>query len=335
MNSNLEKRCGKVLEELGLCAADEISSVEPLTGGVASDIAAVSFGSKTVCVKFALEKLKVEADWFAPVHRSKAEYSWLAVAAQVAPTSTPKLFGWSEAENGFAMEFISGPGVYLWKTHLLSGGSDNGEAKAVADTLGLIHATSTRTSFDSSPFDNMDDFEQIRIDPYLRSTAKVHIDLEPHLRRIADQLAASKVALVHGDVSPKNILIRDGQPVILDAECATMGDPAFDVAFCLNHLILKSLHMPTSSNALLNAAVAFWKSYRTHVNWEPSVELEARVAELLPALFLARIDGKSPVEYLSETSRSEARQIARPLIERPVKTIEELVSLVAKGAVNA
>lgn len=332
MTTELRERCVNVLVGLGLCNAQDVSSVEPLTGGVASDIAAVSYGSSIVCVKFALEKLKVEADWFAPVHRSKAEYSWLSVAGRTVPAAVPRLFGWSEAENGFAMEFINGPDVYLWKTHLLSGGGDNGEALKVADTIGRIHAASTNADFDTDPFDNADDFEQIRIEPYLRATAKVHTDLASELKQLADGLALNGTALVHGDISPKNIIIRGGQPVMLDAECATMGDPAFDVAFCLNHLFLKALHLPGSSVWLHDAITQFWECYQSHISWEDKTDLEARVAALLPALMLARIDGKSPVEYLSDATRDKVRRLARPFVARPTSTITELNSAMASGA---
>lgn len=334
MTSILAKRCEDVLVELGLCRKEDITSIKPLTGGVASDIVAVTFGTKTVCVKFALEKLKVAADWFAPVHRNKAEYSWLSIAAETVPSAIPKLYGWSESENGFAMEYIAGPDAYLWKTNLLSGHSESFEAISVANTIGRIHAASTKPEFDRSAFENMDDFEQLRIDPYLRSTAKVHHELSTRLTYLADNLYSTDKALIHGDVSPKNILMRDGEPIILDAECATMGDPAFDVAFCMNHLILKSIHIPEISGTLLQATSEFWSAYKPHITWENPKVLEARVAALLPALMLARIDGKSPVEYLSENSREAVRQRAIPLILNPVKTVNECLQSITQG-VNA
>ena len=88
-------------------------------------------------------------------------------------------------------------------------------------------------------------FHDIRLEPYLVATAGGHPDR-------ADGAAAAGArsrprpgaALVHGDVSPKNILVGPAGPVFLDAECAWYGDPAFDLAFCLNHLLLKCLWTP-------------------------------------------------------------------------------------------
>lgn len=319
--SELEARCAALLQDLQLCDASDIISVHRLTGGVASDIAAVRFGDQTVCAKFALSKLNVSEDWFAPLHRGRAEYAYLKFAGQVAPGSAPKLFGWSEQENGFAMAFIAGVDVTLWKDALLKQAPDQGEAVRVAKVLGAIHAASTARGFDASAFDNADDFDALRLEPYLRFTASRHPDLSENLVAMADALKQSRVALVHGDVSPKNILLNDGQPVLLDAECATMGDPAFDVAFLLNHLVLKSFHMPESCKVLRTSALEFWETYSKRVTWEPIEALEARVTALLPMLMLARIDGKSPVEYLNETTREDVRTASIPLITNPSKTL--------------
>ncbi|MGV8986009.1 MAG: phosphotransferase family protein [Cypionkella sp.] len=328
MSSEFENRCAALLASLNLCAAAEVTSVRRLTGGVASDIAAVSFRGQTVCVKFALARLNVAEDWFAPVHRGRAEYAWLKFAGETVPGAAPILYGWSKADNGFIMEFLTGDDVYLWKTALLAAKPDQGEAPKVAEILGRIHAASTGAGFDAAHFDNAADFDALRLDPYLRFTAGRHPQLSDMLLGLADRTKAMRTTLVHGDVSPKNILIRSGAPVILDAECATMGDPAFDVAFCLNHLMLKSFHLPAQSAALRGAVMQFWQTYAQHVLWEPLAELEARVAALLPALMLARIDGKSPVEYMGAAERDHVRSAAIPQIARPAATLAGLLDQV-------
>lgn len=325
MMSIFERRCRSLLVSLGLCQPDEVHSIHRLTGGVASDIATVSFGSRTVCVKFALQKLRVKEDWFAPEHRGQAEFAWLQAAARIEPQAVPALFGWSQSENGFAMEFLHSPDIYLWKSELLNGRKDSGEAAAVANTLGLIHAASTAADFDRSAFDNSADFESLRLEPYLRFTARQHTDVAGTLNALADQLYASRQVLIHGDISPKNIMFRAGKPVILDAECATMGDPCFDVAFAINHLVLKSFHLPQSRQNLRQAVLQFWEHYRQHINWEAAPDLESRIARLLPALMLARVDGKSPVEYLNENSRHRVRHCALTLLRHPHDTLAQLL----------
>lgn len=319
-----EARCTRLISDLGL--GSEVLAVRPLTGGVASDIARVDLPQGPVCVKFALPKLKVAADWFAPVHRNRAEYEWLAIAGGVAPRSVPRLLGRSEALNGFAMEFLQGDDVYLWKAALLARSPPRGEAALVADVLGRIHAASSAQGFDTAPFQNRDDFNAIRLEPYLRHTATRHPDLAPRLEGLADQLYLCSTALVHGDISPKNILIRRGVPVILDAECATMGDPVFDVAFCLNHLVLKAVHLPGMAGAYLGEVQAFWRQYFPHVTWEDPASLEARLMVLLPALMLARIDGKSPVEYLDAAAQDRVRDLAWGLITSPAANLTNFIA---------
>ncbi len=327
MSSEFEKRCGALIQELGLGTPDDVSCVTPLTGGVASDIARVDLGNRSICVKFALPKLKVAADWHAPVHRNTAEYAWLNVAAQVQPESAVTLFGHSLAHHGFAMEFLTGSDVYLWKEALLSQASDKGEAQAVADMLGKIHAASGSNGFDTRPFQNRDDFYALRIEPYLVFTAQQHPDLAKDLTALADMLYNSKNVLIHGDVSPKNILFRTSGPVLLDAECATMGDASFDVSFCLNHLAIKALHLPECREQLLTNVEEFWQSYASYVNWEPVQGLEERICRLLPALMLGRVDGKSPVEYLDAHEQAALRALACDLLHASPKRLCDLVTI--------
>ena len=325
MSAGLEQKCRQLVVELGLGAAEDVTEIRPLTGGVASDIARVRLNGRDICAKFALSRLKVAENWQAPVHRNAAEYSWLAVAADLFPDSGVKLFGRSEAQHGFAMEYLSGDDVYLWKTALLAEHPDRGEARAVGDMLGRIHAVSARPGFDTGPFQNRDDFRALRIEPYLTFTAGRHPEL-PAITSLADVLYGSAQVLVHGDVSPKNILFRGGAPILLDAECATMGDASFDPAFCLNHLVLKATHLPASRARYLQSVTDFWHAYAPHVTWEAQAELEARVCRLVPALMLARVDGKSPVEYLGGHEQATVRQISTQLIREPAETLETLVS---------
>ncbi len=124
--------------------------------------------------------------------------------------------------------------------------------------------------------------------------------------------------MIHGDVSPKNILLGPDGPVFLDAECACIGDPAFDIAFCLNHFLLKCLWTPSAKNDFIACFDAMASNYLSTVDWENSDILEQRAASLLPALFLARVDGKSPVEYIrKESDREKVRQCARALLFKP------------------
>src|SRR6202007_3164907 len=161
------------------------------------------------------------------------------------------------------------------------------------------HSRFARSSVVAAAFATDAIFYAIRLEPYLLATARAHPDRAAALERLAETTAHTKLTLVHGDVSPKNILIGPRGPVFIDAECAWFGDPAFDLAFCLNHLLLKCLWVPAATSRLLAAFDTLAETYLAGVDWEPAECVDRRTAHLLPGLFLARIDGKSPVEYLT------------------------------------
>jgi aminoglycoside phosphotransferase (APT) family kinase protein len=188
-------------------------------------------------------------------------------------------------------------------------------AAAVGAALAAIHKATAGRQEVASRFQTDAIFHAIRLEPYLEATARRHPDVEAALMALSRRTLAAKTALVHGDVSPKNILCGPAGPVFLDAECAWYGDPAFDPAFCLNHLLLKCLWTPAAAPAFLACFDALAGAYLAAVDWEPRAEVEARVAALLPGLLLARIDGKSPVEYVTEEAdKARVRSVAVPLV---------------------
>lgn len=314
-----------LLVELGVLGADEPATVAALAGGVSSDIVRVTAPAGDFCVKFALEQLKVAEVWKAPVRRNLADYEWLAYVATIDPTLVPRLIGRSERLGGFAMAFLDPATHVNWKSELLAGTADVAFAAAVGGALGRIHRHAAADPDGRARFANQDDFRALRLDPYLNFTARKHPDLAGRLHAMVDQLMAARVSLVHGDVSPKNILKGPHGPIFLDAECAVEGDPAFDLAFCLNHLAIKRMAGLAPPARLKLAVLELWAAYAPAVAWEPPASLERRVAGLLPALMLARIDGKSPVEYLQEATRATIRGVARDLLAEPPGSLGELL----------
>lgn len=287
---------------------------EPLTGGVSSDIWRVG----EFCVKRALPKLKVAADWRAPVARNLYEARWLQRAGDAVPGAVPALLGQDEATGTLAMRFLPPEDHPVWKQRLREGHADPGFASEVGRRLARIHAASARDPSCAAEFPTDAIFHAIRLEPYLLATARAHPDLAPRLEALVDTTAATKRALVHGDVSPKNILCGPDGPVFLDAECAWWGDPAFDLAFCLNHLLLKCLWTPAATAGFLACFDALAAAHVAEVDWEAPETLEARAAALLPGLFLARVDGKSPAEYVTDISdKDRVRRVARTFLLAP------------------
>ena len=292
--------------------------IEPLTGGVSSDIVRVTAGERVFAVKRALAKLKVAADWRVPVGRNAYEVAWLEEAGRIVPGAVPKILAKDAATGSFAMDYLDPLTHPVWKARLRDGHADPVFAAAVGRTVAAIHAATAGREDIASRFDTDGIFHPIRLEPYLEATASRHPAVADRLMALSRQTLATKVALVHGDVSPKNILVGPAGPVLLDAECAWYGDPAFDLAFCLNHLLLKCLWNRPATGAFLACFDALAAAYRAGVSWEDPDAVEARAAALLPGLFLARVDGKSPVEYITrEEDRDLVRSTALPLIADP------------------
>ncbi len=295
--------------------------LEPLAGGVSSDIYRVDTGELTLCVKRALPKLKVAAEWRAPVSRNGAEVAWLRRVAALAPGHVPAVLGDDPDGGAFAMTWLPPADYPTWKTLLRDGCIEAGTAAAVGALLGRIHAATADNPQDARTFANAETFRAIRLEPYLAATGRAHPDLAARFDALADATEANARVLVHGDYSPKNILIgRDG-PVVVDAECATFGEPAFDLAFVQNHLLLKALWRPHWKARYAAAFDALAAAYAAHVKWESWPSLQCRAAALLPALLLARADGKSPAEYLSDADREHVRAFARPRVAAAPATL--------------
>jgi aminoglycoside phosphotransferase (APT) family kinase protein len=318
------------LDRMNLLGPGETPRVRPLEGGVSSEIWLVEVSARELpgrelsgrrlCVKRALPRLKVAQLWEAPVIRNHYEAAWFRVAGKICPEAVPKLLGEEEESGLFAMEYLD-PGVYpVWKHQLRDGRADPASAAAVGERLARIHAATACDPGIAHAFATDDSFHALRIEPYMIAPIRRHPDLAGPLGRLAEATGGTRRALVHGDVSPKNILIGPRGPMFLDAECAWYGDPAFDLAFCLNHLLLKCLWNRQAVACFLACFDRLADSYLGGVAWEPPDALEARAARLLPGLLLARIDGKSPVEYITlETDKDRVRRVARALLRDPVE----------------
>jgi aminoglycoside phosphotransferase (APT) family kinase protein len=306
------------LRDLGILEAGERPDLEALSGGVSSEIWRVTTDHGDVCVKRALGRLKVAALWEAPLERSHHEAEWMRVAGAIRPKNVPKLLGEDEARRLVVMRYLSPANHRLWKAMLHDGEADPAFAAEVGRTVAAIHATTAGDPAIARRFATDAAFHALRLEPYLEATARVHAEVHDRLMALSRTTAETRLALVHGDVSPKNILAGPRGPVLLDAECAWYGDPAFDLAFVLNHLLLKCLWTPGATGHFIACFHALADAYLAGVTWEPSATIEARVAALLPGLMLARIDGKSPVEYITDDAdRNAVRRFAIPLLQQP------------------
>jgi aminoglycoside phosphotransferase (APT) family kinase protein len=279
----------------------------PLSGGVSCEIYLVEDGAERFVVKRALAKLRVAADWYADVSRNRHEWEYIRYVAKFLPSAVPALRYCSATDNYFVMEHLDGS-YANWKQLLLAGETKLEYATRAGTVLGQIHRHSAGDAEARRLFDTGANFYQLRLEPYLLATGAKHPALRGHFEAEAARLAGVAECLVHGDFSPKNLLVRPDRLVVLDCEVAWYGDPAFDLAFLLNHFFLKALFHAPREAGLKPMIEAFWAAYQTA---RPAPELDARVGRLLPLLLLARADGKSPVEYLDAARQEFIRAFVR------------------------
>jgi 5-methylthioribose kinase len=303
----------------------EPSHCRELGGGVSNIVILANTSRGSIVLKQALGKLRVEQDWFSDRERIHRECEAMRMLAPILPQGSIPEIVFEDRDNCiFAMTAVPEPALPL-KSILMDGGELNpltmeNIARLLAD---LIHSTAGNKDFQNK-FGDLRVFDQLRLDPYYRATAARHPDLKGFFDDLIHETVERRYSLVHGDLSPKNLLVSSAQVTLIDFEVIHYGDPAFDIAFFINHLLLKSVYL--QNRQLKVAALEFCGLLQSMVR-EPW--LESAVIRHLGALMLARVDGKSPVEYIHGTAlEPRVREMARGIILRPSKSIAETIESV-------
>jgi len=302
----------------GLLRPGPPAPVEALGGGVSNVVLAAG----AYVVKQALPRLRVAEEWLAKRERALTEGEALRFAARLTPGRVPDVLDIDR--EACAITIARAPAEWRnWKAVLLSGEADPRVARELGRILAAWHAASIGDGRVARRFGDWEAFDQLRIDPYHRTVARRHPDLARAVGRVIEEMEARRIALVHGDYSPKNVLVGDGALWVLDFEVAHHGDPDFDLAFMLNHLSLKAIHRPQAAARYRRCAEAFLAAYREGA---PGLDpLPERLARHLGCLMIARVDGKSPAEYLTAQGREAARGRGRRLLLEPPDRMEGLL----------
>jgi 5-methylthioribose kinase len=291
--------------------------ITPLGGGVSNTVLFAESGGERMVLKQSLPKLRVDEDW--PADRNRIQREWLAMqdlAPHLPARSVPEVYFVDEPNFLFAME-AAPDGALTWKDQLLDGAIEAATAERVASMLAGIFRASWKSPVWERDFGDLTVFEQLRLDPYHGFTASRHPDLAEHFRARAEEARSRRFCAVHGDWSPKNFLVSPAGVMAIDFEVIHFGDPSFDVAFLLNHLMLKALHRPRWANRYAALAERFRdvlvEELPAGAEW-----IEPAACKHLGCLLLARIDGKSPAEYIQDDEQKrQVRGLARRLIASP------------------
>jgi tRNA A-37 threonylcarbamoyl transferase component Bud32 len=322
------------LRETGRIASDEEPAIRVLAGGVSNRTVLIErAGGEAWVVKQALAKLRVQVDWFSPperIHREALGLRWLE---RIAPpgTTTPLVFE-DHANHLMAMQAVPQPHEN-WKAMLLAGRLERDHVAQFARLLGTIHRRGYELRTEIEPaFADRGYFESLRLEPYYGYTATQVDAAAPFLDELIVATLARRDTIVHGDYSPKNVLVHAGRLVLLDHEVIHFGDPGFDLGFSLTHLLSKAHHLPARRTDFAAAAVAYWTTYRATLGDVPfAAELEQRAVRHTLGCLLARVRGRSPLEYMDEEERTRQANAVVRLMGDPPATVAELAARFVAG----
>jgi 5-methylthioribose kinase len=305
---------------------------ELLGGGVSNVVLRVTSGDRMFVLKQSRPQLRTKAAWFSDPERIYREREVMEALHPLLPAGTVPAVLFADGPNYlFAMEHAPAD-ARVWKERLLAGDIDLSLGDRAGAVLGRVHDA---TGWEPSRFRQFADgrvFTQLRIDPFYRRVAERHPDLAAAIDPLVEGMLTRREALCHGDFSPKNILTTAGGFMLVDYETAYLGDPAMDLGFFLSHLLLKAIKRPDDRPRIFELTRTFWRGYAAAVSYRPADELAGRGVGHLGVCLLARVDGTSPVDYLTEErQRDAARRLGRRLLrERPVTREEVLCTAEAE-----
>jgi 5-methylthioribose kinase len=311
----------------GYIPAHEQPTIQNLAGGVSNRTVLVERPNGEAWVlKQALKKLRVAVEWYSSperIHREALGMRWLAQLAP--PGASTRLLFEDHASHILAMEAVPQPHEN-WKTMLLAGQLHTGHVEQFGYLLGTVHrAAYQRREQLAAAFSDRSFFETLRIEPYYVYTWTQIPETAQFYDALISETRARRLTLVHGDYSPKNILVYQGRLVLLDHEVIHFGDPAFDLGFALSHLLSKAHYVQAKRTAFAAAAGTYWRAYRAALGDLPwSSDLEARTVRHALGCLLARVAGRSTLEYLSDEQRARQRSVAIELMTQPPVTVADL-----------
>jgi hypothetical protein len=302
----------------GLIDSPDGVVVRPLTGGVSNDVLAVTGPGVDVVVKRALGRLRVAEEWLADPGRIDTEGRALQLAGRLLPGAVPAV---RDLADGYLVIERAPDRWRTWKEDLLVGRVDVAVAALLGRALGVWQRETAADPDVAVDFADVTAFHQLRVDPFHRTVAGRHPDLADVIGRTVEDMAAARVCLVHGDYTPKNVLVDpDGAGAwVIDWEVAHVGDPTFDPAWTIGHLLLKTIHRPSSAADYATAGTAFLAALDDELAGAVQRD-EQQLVRQLGCLLLARVDGKSPADYLTGNEREVTRDLARRLLTDPPAT---------------
>ncbi len=318
----------KYLHETGRIAGETGVEFRILSGGVSNRVVLVELSTGEMWViKQALEKLRVQVEWRCAPERSEREALALSLLAHLAPPHSITALIFADRDNHLlAMSAVPAPRAN-WKELLLSGAVTPAHFTAAGILLGTIHRRASEgliaipEEFADTAF-----FHALRVEPYYLYTASAVPETAAFFQKLLDMMNTAPATIVHGDFSPKNILIHDERLVLLDHEVVHLGDPTFDIGFFLAHILSKAHHLDARRDALMRGAQLFWEAYAKELAAQSEAwRLDPRAVHHTLGCLLARVAGRSQLEYLSNDQRDAQKAAVLSILPNAPATIPNLI----------
>jgi aminoglycoside phosphotransferase (APT) family kinase protein len=323
------------LAQMDLLVTGDRPRMTRLASNASTGVYRVELAWGTVCLKRALPDPGARLDGAAALARSAYETRWLRLAREVVPGSAPEVIAEHPAAGVFAMEYLDPHRYPAWSRVLEGERIEPWIAAEIGHLLGRLHAASANASVHQR-FPSTTAFRALCLEPRLRAASAAHPESTDALAALFAGIERHRVALVHGAFSPDNVLVGPRGPVVVDADCATCADPAFDFAHMLADLALWMLWRPRKRTSYVACFDTLERTYLPHVTWEMPRVAEARAARILPALILAALAGPSTDRALTANDLANAREAACRLLHEPPGSLDAVrdtwLDAIAPGA---
>ena len=308
---------------------EKIIQYKKLTGGVSSEVYHVRTNKNNYCIKRSLKRLLVKKKWIANTNRIKFEYLWLKHCQNILKRNIPNTYEFNDKKKYIVMEYLKTSQYKTLKQLYFKRIININTIKLISKHLYKIHSNSSNYKTKKTFEGNYKNFYDLRLDPYFNEVGRVYPKYKEYIKKINENYIKNSSTLVHGDFSPKNILVDKNKIIYLDAECCNFGDPVFDLVFFTNHLLIKSIFLRDKSQEFIKLYLSFYKEYLSNLSTKNFNSYIDRIIKMTPIMLLSRIDGKSPVEYIvKENIKNIIRKKSFLLLDGKINSLNDIIKVI-------